>query len=55
MPSEMEMILAALERLETGQAQLRVDLMARMDRLQDGQTQMRNDTTTPVSRPSIAR
>jgi hypothetical protein len=41
--------------LETGQAQLRVDLMARMDRLQDGQTQMRNDTTTPVSRPSIAR
>ena len=28
-------ILAALARLETGQTQLRIDLMARMDRLQD--------------------
>ena len=38
-------ILAALERLEAGQAQLRVDLMARIDRVQDTLTTVRDDIT----------
>jgi hypothetical protein len=36
-------ILAALERLEVGQADLRSDLMARIDRLQDSVTAIRDD------------
>lgn len=39
----MQAVLAALERLENGQTELRVDMMARMDRLQDSLTAVRDD------------
>jgi hypothetical protein len=39
----MQAVLAALARLEAGQVQLRVDLMARLDRMQDTITAIRDD------------
>ena len=54
-------ILAALERLEarltnleSGQTQLRVDLMGRMDRLQDSLTSIRDDIGVNMGRADRA-
>ena len=54
-------ILAALDRLEAGQAkleagqvQLRVDLMARIDRVQDTLTTVRDDITVVMGRADQA-
>lgn len=47
-------ILATLERLEAGQAQLRADLMARMDRLQNTVTAIRDDIAVNMDRADQA-
>ena len=43
-------VLAALARLEAGQAALRADLMERMDRLQNAILAMRDDITVNFGR-----